>query len=82
MLSLTSEIRTPWHRVPAGAKLLALLAATVLAFWLSTPLQAGAFLVAVCALYLPGGARFLRTGGAFTRARRARRLPTAVFREG
>ena len=29
-----------------------------------------------------GGARFLRTGGAFTRARRARRVPTAVFREG
>lgn len=62
MLSLTSEIRTPWHRVPAGAKLLTLLAATALAFWLRTPGQAGVFLAAVWALYLPGGGRFLRQG--------------------
>lgn len=62
MLSLTSDTGTPWHKAPAGAKLLALLVISVLAFWLSTPAQALAFLGLVTALYLPGGAAFLRQG--------------------
>jgi biotin transport system permease protein len=62
MLSLTSEARTPWHRMPAGPKLLALVAATVALFWLTTPAQGLAVLAGVAALYLPGGARFLRQG--------------------
>lgn len=62
MLSLTSDTSTLWHKAPAGAKLLALLVISVLAFWLSTPAQALAFLGLVTALYLPGGAAFLRQG--------------------
>lgn len=62
MLSLTSEMRTPWHRVPARLKLLGLLVATVAAFWLATPAQALAFVALVAGMYLPGGARFARQG--------------------
>ena len=62
MLALTSERRTWWHAVPAGRKLLALLAATVLAFWLASPAQALGFVVAVAGLYLTAGAGFLHEG--------------------
>ena len=62
MLSLTSETQTPWHHVPAGRKMLALLVVTVVVFWLTTLPQVMAVLAGVAALYLPGGERFLTQG--------------------
>ena len=62
MLTLTSEIRTPYHRIRAGAKLAGLCAATVglvVLDSLAAMLLANA---AVAGLYLVPGRAFLRAG--------------------
>lgn len=62
MLTLTSPVRTPWHRLPAGPKLAGLLAFTLVLFGIDSPLVLAAILAAVAALYLPGGLAFVRHG--------------------
>ena len=62
MLTLTSDIRTPYHRLRAGVKLAALCVATVALFWLDSVPGMAAGLAAVAALYLVPGWRFLREG--------------------
>ena len=62
MLTLTSDIRTPYHRLRAGPKLAALCAATVALFWLDTVAGMAGGLLAVAALYLVPGWRFFRQG--------------------
>ena len=62
MISLTSDIRTPWHRLPAGPKLLALCLWTLALTWVGTVPVALAACGVVAALYLPGGVAFLRQG--------------------
>lgn len=62
MLTLTSPVETPWHRVPAGWKLAALCLFTVALFAWSDLLALGLALAGVGALYLPGGWTFLRAG--------------------
>lgn len=63
MLTLTSAVRTPWHGIPAGAKLLALCGVTAVLFTMETPLGLGLMLGGVVALHLPGGRDFLRGAG-------------------
>ncbi|MBP9182304.1 MAG: energy-coupling factor transporter transmembrane protein EcfT [Fuscovulum sp.] len=58
MLTLTSPVETPLHRVPAGVKLAALAVYTVALFALTTPAATAAALAAVVALHLPWGGRF------------------------
>lgn len=67
MLTLTSPVETPWHRLPAGAKLMALAALTLLLFAAPGPVVPAAALAGVAALYLAGGAIFARTGLAMLR---------------
>jgi biotin transport system permease protein len=62
MLTLTSPVETPWHRVRAAWKLLALCAFTVLVLVLSSPMALGLAVICVAALYLPGGWVFVRAG--------------------
>jgi biotin transport system permease protein len=62
MISLTSEVRTPYHHWPAGAKLLGLCLFTVITFYLEQSLVVLSVLLAVVLAYLPGGWRFLRQG--------------------
>lgn len=59
MLTLTSPVETPWHRLPAAAKLAALAAGTVGIFALNAPGPLAAALAGVAALHLPGGRAFL-----------------------
>ncbi|MFZ9198810.1 MAG: CbiQ family ECF transporter T component [Paracoccaceae bacterium] len=59
MLTLTSSVEIWAHRVPAGAKLLALAGATVGLFQLSTPLALGGAALAVVVLVASGGRVFL-----------------------
>ncbi len=62
MISLTSDIRTPWHGLPAGPKLLALCLWTLALTWVQVvPVALGAC-AAVAVLYLPGGVAFVRQG--------------------
>lgn len=62
MIALTSPCKTPYHRVPAGLKLLALCVATALLYVLPEPWwQAGALICAVL-LYLWPGRVFARAG--------------------
>lgn len=58
MLTLTSPVETPFHRLPAGAKLaaLALLVPALLA--VKSPLWLSLALLGVLALHLAGGSRF------------------------
>lgn len=58
MLTLTSRIETPLHRVPAGWKLAGLAGATLLIWPLQTPQAAGAALLAVSLTYLALGRAF------------------------
>ncbi|MFE3836335.1 energy-coupling factor transporter transmembrane component T family protein [Pseudogemmobacter sonorensis] len=60
MLTLTSPVETPFHRVKAGWKLAALCAGTIGLFALQDPRLLAAALAAVAALHLPGGMRFAR----------------------
>ena len=62
MLSLTSPVPTPWHRLPAGAKMAALCGLTLVLFAARTPLVPAALLIAVAGLYLAGGLVFARHG--------------------
>lgn len=62
MLSLTSEIKTPFHALPAGRKMLVLLVVSAIAFWITRPAVALALLAGVAALYLVGGRQFARQG--------------------
>lgn len=62
MLTLTSPIETPLHRLPAGVKLAVLCATTVLLFALASPQALAAALAAVAALYLANGRAFARQG--------------------
>ncbi|MDB6452185.1 CbiQ family ECF transporter T component [Falsirhodobacter sp. 20TX0035] len=67
MIALTSPIRTPWHRIPPGPKLLALIALTAVAMAVSGPLPLALLLLALLACYTVGGGRFLRHGLAMLR---------------
>lgn len=60
MLTLTSPVKTWGHPLPAGAKLLALCAFTVLLFALKTPLLLTIAFGCVLAGVAAGGAEFLR----------------------
>jgi biotin transport system permease protein len=62
MLTLTSEIRTPYHRVRAGTKLAALCVATVALFVMDSIAAIALAAAAVAGLYLVPGWRFLRAG--------------------
>ena len=62
MLTLTSPVETPLHRLPAGLKLAALALFTFALFWTRSPLGRGVGLLAVVALYLNGGPTFARHG--------------------
>jgi biotin transport system permease protein len=58
MLTLTSPIETPLHRVAAGVKLAALALFSAGLFWLTSPLWLGLALTFVLALHLSGGRAF------------------------
>ncbi|GAB1362520.1 energy-coupling factor transporter transmembrane component T [Rhodobacter sp.] len=58
MLTLTSPVETPLHRLPAGAKLAALAVFTLILFRLASPSALMAALALVAALHLPWGGRF------------------------
>jgi biotin transport system permease protein len=58
MLTLTSPVETWAHRLPAGAKLLALCLATVLLFALASPLPLTVTALIVATLTATGGPRF------------------------
>ena len=62
MLTLTSPIETPLHRLPAGAKLAALCVTTVALFALTSLLKLGIALAVVAALYLANGRTFALQG--------------------
>ncbi|MEY4698506.1 MAG: hypothetical protein RIT14_2934 [Pseudomonadota bacterium] len=62
MLTLTSPVETPMHRLPAGVKLAALCLFTVLLFALSTPAALAVAGLVVAGLHLPGGWPFARAG--------------------
>lgn len=63
MLTLTSPVETPLHRVPAGLKLAALCALTVVLFHLSSPLVLAGVLAGVAGLAALGGGRFAGHAG-------------------
>lgn len=58
MLTLTSPVETPLHRLPAGLKLAVLAVFSVALFRLSSPLPLALALAAVAALHLPWGRVF------------------------
>ncbi len=62
MLSLTSEIPTPFHGVPAGAKLALLAAASVAIFAIPSPALMALPVAMAAALYLACGLHFARQG--------------------
>lgn len=62
MLTLTSPVKTPLHRIAPGAKLAALALFTAALFTLSAPLSLGAAALAIVALYVTGGPAFARHG--------------------
>ena len=62
MISLTSEVRTVYHRWPAGPKLFGLCFFTIATFNLEQSLSALLVTLAVAAAYLVGGLRFTRQG--------------------
>ncbi|MBK6468918.1 MAG: energy-coupling factor transporter transmembrane protein EcfT [Rhodobacter sp.] len=67
MLTLTSPVETPLHRLPAAAKLAALAVFTVVLFRLSSPAGLALALAVVVALHLPWGARFAAHAGRMMR---------------
>ena len=58
MLTLTSPVETPLHRLPAGVKLAALAVVTLVLFRLSAPLPLALAAALVAALHLPWSRRF------------------------
>lgn len=67
MLTLTSPVETPLHRIPAGVKLAVLALFTLVLFQLTTPLALALALIAIIALSLTGGARFAQHGARMLR---------------
>jgi biotin transport system permease protein len=67
MLTLTSPVETPLHRMKPGAKLAMLAVFTFGLFWLRTPLPLGVTLVAVGVFYLMSGRDFARHGARMLR---------------
>lgn len=61
MLTLTSPVETPLHRIPAGWKVLALCLFTAVLFTLDTPWMLAAALAVLAGLHLTGGRVFLRS---------------------
>jgi biotin transport system permease protein len=62
MLTLTSPVETPYDRLPAGAKLAALILGTTAVFAVVDLWLLAAVLAGVVGLYLVGGERLLRYG--------------------
>ena len=62
MLTLTSPIETPLHRLPAGLKLAALCLATILLFHIGDPKALTAILLVVAVIYLGCGWASFRQG--------------------
>ncbi|WP_425045457.1 energy-coupling factor transporter transmembrane component T family protein [Primorskyibacter sp. S87] len=62
MLSLTSPVKTRYHRLPAGAKLLGLSLVTFLLFVIDAPVFPVAVLVLTAVLYLAPGPSFWAEG--------------------
>lgn len=62
MLTLTSPIETPFHRIPAGVKLAALCAFTIWLFAAHSVIPLTLSLAAVVACYATGGRLFAATG--------------------
>lgn len=62
MLTLTSEVQTPLHHLPAPAKLAVLAGFTFCLFLTSSAPILGGALAGVAGLYLIGGRRFARQG--------------------
>ena len=58
MLTLTSPVETPWHRVAAPVKLALLAVSTVALFWLHSPASLLAALIVIACLHAPGGRVF------------------------
>ncbi|MDT8858413.1 energy-coupling factor transporter transmembrane component T [Paracoccaceae bacterium Fryx2] len=67
MLTLTSPVETPLHRLPAGAKLVALAGATLLLVPLSNLAAIALAAALTAALYAAFGLRFARHGAAMLR---------------
>ncbi|MDR7125906.1 energy-coupling factor transporter transmembrane component T [Pseudotabrizicola sp. 4114] len=67
MLTLTSPVETPLHRLRAGVKLAALALFTFALFWTRSPLWLGVALGLVIAVYLTGGTIFARHGARMLR---------------
>ena len=63
MLTLTSPVETPFHRLPAGVKMAALTLFSIPLMAAKTMLPLGLAAGLVFALYLPGGREFLLQGG-------------------
>lgn len=62
MLTLTSPVDTPFHRMAAGTKLAVLAVFTVALFWIRSPGLMALAAGAVAGLYLLGGRGFARHG--------------------
>ena len=62
MISLTSPHKTPYHRLPAGAKLAVLCGVTILLYQIGQPLLHLGAVLAVGLLYLLPGRRFFVAG--------------------
>lgn len=62
MLSLTSPIKTPWHRLSPGPKLAALALVSIGLGQTQDPILLGGAVIGVAALYLPGGIAFCSAG--------------------
>jgi biotin transport system permease protein len=62
MLTLTSPVETPLHRLPAGGKLAVLALFTAGLFWITSPLWLALSLSAVLLLHGLGGTAFARHG--------------------
>ncbi len=62
MLTLTSPVNTPYDRLPAGAKLAALVITSSLVFWINSPWILILALAGVTGLYLGSGVRLLAFG--------------------
>lgn len=60
MLTLTSPVETPLHRIPAAPKLAALCVFTILLFSLETPLTLGIAFAVIATVHLAFGATFAR----------------------
>lgn len=67
MLSLTSPVPTPWHRLPAGMKLAGLCLLSLGLFALTSPALLAAALAAVMLAYAAGGRAFAAHGARMLR---------------